>query len=62
MIYQIGDVIYLRVRDDALRGMITSITLTPGCPIYFIKWGDGSSSTHYEIEITTEYIPDFGAR
>jgi len=57
-LYDIGNVVYLRCRDERLKGMITQI-LIDGSISYLIVWGTGSSSWHEEFEISIHYIPDY---
>jgi hypothetical protein len=60
--YWLGDVVYLRVRTDRIPGLIAGIVIRPGTLIYIVCWGNSGAETwHYEIELTAEYVPDFGA-
>lgn len=59
--YWLGNVVYLRVNDDAVRGMVTSVCITAsGAYVYSVTWRGGSETRHYECELTSEYVPDFG--
>jgi hypothetical protein len=51
--------LYLRVRDEPIRGMVTSIHVHPGSVLYYVTWGDGESSPHYDIELSSEYMPEY---
>jgi len=56
--YTFGDVVYLRVRGEQVRGMVTQITLRSGSsPLYGVTWGSGTESWHYEYELSTEFLP-----
>ena len=57
-LYDRCDVVYLRCRDERLKGMIKQILIDGGIS-YLVAWGTGSSSWHDEFELTTQYVPDF---
>lgn len=57
--YWFGDVVYLRIREERTRGMITGVNLRPGGVCYGVQW-PGEESFHYEFELTTEFVHDFG--
>lgn len=58
-IYWFFDIVYLRVRSEKLTGMITGIALKPTGLTYAVTWGTGTETWHYEMELTSEYVPDF---
>jgi hypothetical protein len=57
--YAIGDVVYLRVRDEPVRGMVVRLTYFPGGFLYGVTWGNGNDTFHYGIELSTQYVPDY---
>lgn len=58
-LYWFGDIVYLRVADEECRGMITRVEILPGNAIrYEVAWG-GETEWKYEMELTTEYVPDY---
>ncbi len=59
--YWIGDVVYLRVADEPLRGMITQVMFAGdnSQASYNVYWGDKSSTWNFGMELTTEYIPEY---
>lgn len=57
--FVLGDIVYLKIREEREPGMITGITVRPGTHIYHITWEDGCEATHYEIELTDTYEPKF---
>lgn len=57
--YSIGDVVYHRMASERRRGLVTGLGVNPGGKIYFVTWQDGQEFKHYELELTTEYFPDF---
>lgn len=60
--FWLGDTVYLRVRDERVRGMVTTVPLFSGGQSYDVTWGDTVSEvTHQEMELTAEFVPDFGA-
>jgi hypothetical protein len=58
--YRFGDIVYLRCRDERIRGMVTLIQHFPsGAKTYGITWGDsGQQSVHYAFELDSEFTPD----
>lgn len=48
-----GQVLYLRVQPDE-AGMVVGIILEPGAHLYKVSWGNGSTTAHYEYELTEE--------
>jgi hypothetical protein len=57
--HAIGDVVYLKVRDVNVRGMVTAITIRPFGTTFEVTWPH-TVSFHYAIELTAEYEPTFG--
>lgn len=57
--YWIGDTVYLRLRADRIPGLVTGVQFYPGNYMYCITWGTGTDTRHYELELTTEYMPDY---
>lgn len=59
--YWLGDVVYLRVNGEQIPGMVTRLTMTvSGSVTYGVTWRGGSETWHFDAELTTEYVPDFG--
>lgn len=57
--YALGDIVYLKVRSDKIRGMVTGIKFYPGGCFYSITWGNGNDSAHYGLELSTEYVAEY---
>lgn len=58
--YAIGDTVYMRLTQEKFAGLIVSILIEPNCSIsYRVAWENRIQSYHYEIELTSTYIPDF---
>lgn len=55
-----GQVVYHRMADSARRGCVTALWVRPHGVLYEVSWGSGSSTLHYDFELTAEYEPDFG--
>lgn len=55
-----GDIVYLKVRPDQMPGMVTVVHIPPAGITYNVSWADGAETTHYEMELTREFTPDFG--
>jgi hypothetical protein len=58
--YWLGDVVYLRVNDECKPGMVTGVNIRPSGTLYAVTWRGGSENLHFELELTGEYVPDFG--
>jgi hypothetical protein len=53
--YLIGTVVYLKVAENQVAGMVTGVGINPSGAVYYITWGDTRTSTpHYACELTTE--------
>ena len=58
--YWFGDTVYLRVNEDKKKGMVVGIHLRPGSQTsYSVCWAGGTETCHYEMELTSEYIPEY---
>lgn len=61
--FWIGDVVYLRSRDDAMRGIVCGLqafgSASVPCISYQLCWGNGTNTWHYDLELSTQYIPDW---
>lgn len=58
--FQLGQIVYLLCRAEKLKGMVARYTVFPGGVVYHVTWGNGNESSHYAIELTDEYVSDFG--
>ena len=59
-VYHIGSIVYLRICPDRRKGMVTGIMLRPDMHLYLVTWADETCERgHYEMELTTEYLPDY---
>lgn len=43
-----------------MAGIVTGVSFRDTGVIYCVGWGTGTESWHYEMELTAEYVPDFG--
>ncbi len=60
--FAFGDVVYHRVREDKVAGIITGFHIRPTSIVIAVTWGDNLAETmHYFHELTTEYEPIFSA-
>jgi hypothetical protein len=56
--YRFGDIVYLRIREERVAGMVTAIHLYPTGKTYGVSWADdGQESVHYALELDTEFAP-----
>lgn len=51
--HKIGDFVYLRARDEPIRGQVTGYHVRTVSVLYAITWGTGSESSHYDFELST---------
>lgn len=58
--YWFGDIVFLRVRDERYRGMITSVILLPTGIVYAITWEGAEVTNHYGFELSKVFVPDYG--
>jgi hypothetical protein len=59
-VFQLGEIVYLRVKSEHDPGMITGISLRPNNGIlYDVSWGTRNETRHFAMELTTEYVPDY---
>lgn len=59
--YWLGDVVFLRVNEDRKPGMVTRLTICAnGAISYAVTWRGGNETFHYDCELTSEYLPDYG--
>ena len=55
-----GDVVYLRLREEKIAGMVTGCFVRPSGGGYYVSWGNnGQEGVHYEFELTDEYDPNY---
>lgn len=53
--FLVGQVVYLKVAECPVAGMVTNVDICPHGATYHVTWGDTRVSTpHYDIELTTE--------
>jgi hypothetical protein len=57
--HDMGDIVYHRLATERRKGMITGFTVAPDGAIYFVTWSDRGETKHFEIELTSEYVPDY---
>jgi hypothetical protein len=57
--FKLGEIVYLIVRRENVPGMICTCTVYPGGVSYSVTWADNDSSTHYEMELTDTFTPDY---
>lgn len=54
-----GTVVYLRNRQERIKGLIVGYTLDPRGFCCWVAWPDTSETKHFALELTTEYLPDY---
>ena len=60
-VFAIGQTVYLLMAKENRPGMVTSYMVTPKEVLYNVSWGNATDTRHYDIELTTEYTPDYSA-
>lgn len=57
--YWLGDVVFLRFDREGDVGIITTVMFFPGGHSYQVSWPSGNTTTHYDIELTDEFVLRF---
>jgi hypothetical protein len=57
--YSIGDIVYHRLATEKQRGMVTGLQVRPSALLYDVVWPNRTETQHYEMELTTEFVPDY---
>ncbi len=58
--YNLGDIVFLRTRDERSPGMVTRFSVTRNGVTYGICWGKtGTETWHFDYELTSEFLPSF---
>ncbi len=58
--FKIGDPVYLKCRDEPVRGLVTGYYVMPSDLLYIVAWGNtGNEQRHYGIELSGEFTPHF---
>ncbi len=57
--WDFGTIVFLRIRSEKIRGMVTGYTFDPRGMLTWVSWPDSSESKHHLCELTTEYLPDY---
>lgn len=59
VLYDLGAIVYLRIKDERQPGMVTGFTVRQNAVIYLVSWPDGNERGHYEMELSSEFVPNF---
>jgi hypothetical protein len=54
-----GATVHLKLRQERMPGMVTGFLVRSTGLVYLIAWGDGSESSHFDVELTDSFTPDF---
>jgi hypothetical protein len=57
--FDFGQTVYLACRDERMPGKVTGYFVRPGTVAYAVTWGSGAESTHYDFELSREFVPDY---
>lgn len=58
--FALGEVVYLKLRDNEVPGHVTELAFHPGAaPLYGVAWGDGEFTRHYGLELAREFAPRY---
>ena len=57
--YTFGSEVFLKLREERRPGIVNQIALNPGNATYQVSWPDGTTSSHYDFELTAEYVQSF---
>lgn len=59
--FDIGERVFHRCAIGRIPGLVTGVHFIPGSVKYHVSWGDNTETMHYALELSREYVPDFGA-
>ncbi len=57
--FEIGDVVFLRMREERIGGLVTRFAVGAGGVTYAVAWGTGQETWHYALELSVEHIPNY---
>lgn len=58
--FRIGDVVYHKMEMTRKSpGIITGYVSRPTGTLYYVSWGAGEESPHYDMELTKHFDKDF---
>jgi hypothetical protein len=52
--YDVGAIVYLKVHDEPVKGIVTGIGIRPTSVFYNVRWATGQEDGHFGIELTSE--------
>lgn len=58
-VYWIGDIVYQRICEEPTKGIVTGVIVRVTGLVYLITWASGCESSHYDFELSTEFVPDY---
>jgi hypothetical protein len=58
--FELGQTVYLKVRNERLAGMVVDILVDPGGVMYGVTWSGGEHSRHYAMELTDAFEQQWG--
>lgn len=56
--FRFGDVVYLKVREEPVKGMVTAVCIRTSVS-YFVTWSNCTETCHADCELSAEFIPDY---
>jgi len=59
--FRVGDIVYIKTNTNRWPGMLLGYDIRPTGTTYLVGWPDNTSSYHYDIELTKEFIKDFSS-
>lgn len=57
--YELGDIVFLKIECERIPGMVTGLSIRPNGVAYSVTWPGRAESSHYAMELTTDYIPQY---
>ena len=58
--YDYGEIVYLKIRPEKVKGMVTGYHLNYNAVMIAVTWADTCQEIrHYEFELSKEFIPDY---
>jgi hypothetical protein len=53
--FELGQTVYLKVRNERLAGMVVDMVIDSGGVMYGVTWSSGEHSRHYAMELTDAF-------
>jgi hypothetical protein len=59
--FPIGSMVYLKARDEPLRGVVCGYAIGPCQVTYEVYWGDGTDARYHGFELSSTFEREYHA-